>query len=230
MKKWRVGTTAMGLFLIFLGAGLIAARLNPGLGAVLMRNAWPVVLFAMGIELLLVNYFLNKAEVKYTYDLVSVLFVGLIGLISLGVYTMQGIGLWDRLTEVVNGAALPVQYEVQATPAAGSGKVILDAAFFRAPVRVWDSADGRVRVEVHGYSYGRITGQELASTAALEQQGRTVLIALRRTHEDSPWPARADRVDLLIPPGLELVIEHPDNLDLHTAEFHGKVTGVDENP
>ena len=33
-----------------------------------------------------------------------------------------------------------------------------------------------------------------------------------------------------IPAGMELVIEHPDNLDIHTGEFHGKVTGVDENP
>ena len=200
MRKWRVGTTAMGLFLIFLGAGLIAARLNPGLGAVLLRNAWPVVLFAMGIELLLVNYFLNKAEVKYTFDLMSVLFVGLIGLISLGVYTLQSAGLWDRLAEVVNGAARPVQYEVHAVPAAGNGKVILDAASFRAPVRIWDSADGLVRLEVHGYTYGRATGRELAAAATLEQRGRTVLITLRRTREDPPWSARADRVDLRYQP------------------------------
>ena len=230
MKKWRVGTTAMGLFLIFLGAGLIAARLNPGLGAVLMRNSWPVVLLAMGIELLLANYFLNKAEVKYTYDLMSVLFVGLIGLISLGVYTVQEVGLWDRLTEVVNGSARPIQYQLQTMPAAGNGKVILDAAFFHAPVRVWDSSDGRVRVEVHGYTYGRATGQELAATAGLEQQGRTVLITLRSTREAPPWSAHADRVDITMPAGMDLVIEHPDNLDIHTGEFHGKVTGVDERP
>ncbi len=230
MKKWRVGTTAMGLFLIFLGASLIAARLNPGMGAALMRNSWPVVLFVIGIELLLVNYILNKTEVKYAYDLVSVIFVGLIGLISLGVYTLQQAGLWDRLAEVVNGSVRAVEYQAQTRPIAPDGKVILDAAFFSAPVRVWDSGDGTVRAEVHGYAYGRATGRELADVVSLEQHGRTILIALRRAHEGAPWSARAERVELMIPAGMELVIEHPDNLDIHTGEFHGRVTGVDEGP
>lgn len=233
MKKWRIGSTAMGLFLIFLGVDLVVARVDPSLGAALLRNSWPVLLVVLGLEVLLSNYFLNKADVKYTYDFLSLVFVGAIALFSMGVYSLQTIGLWDRLTEAVNGSARAVEHQVEVVPKGQGVKVILDADFRNGPVRIWNSTDGRIHVIVHGYTYQDSRGeqgQDLAAVVTAGQIGRTVLVTLRRLREEPPWRTRVDRVDLLIPPALGLEIEHPDNLDVHADEFDGVVTGVDEGP
>lgn len=226
MKRWRIGSLSMGIFLIFLGITLFVGQFDREISRVLLRNWWPLLLVVLGGELLLSNYLLNKHETKFSFDVLSVIFVGLIGLVSLGVYTLQSAGIWDRLTELASGRSYRVEHRVSIRPRGPVDKVVLDGSgFWGGTIRVWDSPDERVTVKVGGQVYGaavrRRSGAELAPAVTVEQIGRIVHVRLRQLRADAPWSPRPDEIDVLLPPRYR--VETITEQDLDLRNFHGSV-------
>lgn len=234
MKRWRIGTVSMGVFLIFLGATLFLHQFNAGLAVTLLRNWWPFLLIVLGIEMVLSQYFiLRKTETQYGYDLLSVLFVGLIGFASIGVYVLTAAGIWDRITETAGGRVTALEYRTELSPAGPIDKVLLDCeSYWRGPIRVWDSPDGSVQVKVRGFTAAvrqeEAGRQTLAAAVQLEQIGRVIYLRLRGRAREVPWRAEPDQVQIMIPKNLVLDAEEHDRLFL--GEFHGKVTWHSNNP
>lgn len=228
MKKWRIGSFTLGLFLVFLGVTLFAEQFNHGLAAMLMRNWWPALVILLGLEVLLTNVLLHRQDGKFTYDLLSVVFVAIIGFISLGVYSLQSIGLWDRLTGVVAGETEVVEQTVDIPVSGKAEKVILDVGFYPGTVRVWDSPDGKLTVRLNGFAGyhndGRDPRQALTSMVFAQQIGGSVHLRLRTNQGNAPWMTRPDVTTVLIPSGMKLQVPQGfRNLE----EFHGTVVQED---
>ena len=145
------------------------------------------------------------------------LLVCFLGLISLGVYSLQTTGLWNRLTDVVSGRLESLTYQTDLT-ADGIEKVILEPVDFWGTIKIWDGQAGQIRLHIHGRAY-RDDSREgferiLAPVGTLERIGKTAVICLHELNGQSPWSPRVDAVDIIIPPGVTFETVERENLDL----------------
>ena len=66
MRTHRVGTITFGCILILLGILLLLHLFIPALTYTAILNYWPVILIALGIEILIANF--RSSKVVFTYD------------------------------------------------------------------------------------------------------------------------------------------------------------------
>lgn len=66
MKTHRVGTITFGCILVLLGILLLLHTFIPTLTYAAILNYWPVVLIALGIEILIANS--RSGKVNFSYD------------------------------------------------------------------------------------------------------------------------------------------------------------------
>ncbi|MEH7253311.1 DUF5668 domain-containing protein [Neobacillus niacini] len=102
MRTWRVGTFSMGASLVFLGLFLFLSRFM-GFDLVHVMTAWwPVLLIVLGIEILLYLFFSRRQEKPILkYDVISILFVGLLGMVGILFATLSATGIMGKVEEVV---------------------------------------------------------------------------------------------------------------------------------
>jgi hypothetical protein len=101
MRTWRVGTFSMGASLVFLGLFLFLSRFM-GFDLVHVMSAWwPILLIVLGIEILLYLFFSRQEKPILKYDFVSILFVGLLGMVGILFATLSATGIMGKVEEVV---------------------------------------------------------------------------------------------------------------------------------
>ena len=101
MRIWRVGTFSMGASLVFLGLFLFLSRFL-GFDLVHVMSAWwPILLIVLGIEILLYLFFSRQEKPILKYDFVSIIFVGLLGMVGILFATLSATGIMEKVEEVV---------------------------------------------------------------------------------------------------------------------------------
>ena len=101
MRTWRVGTFSMGASLVFLGLFLFLSRFM-GFDLVHVMTAWwPVLLIVLGIEILLYLFLSRQEKPILKYDFVSILFVGVLGMVGILFATLSATGIMGKVEEVV---------------------------------------------------------------------------------------------------------------------------------
>ncbi|MDR7078399.1 hypothetical protein J2Y03_003451 [Neobacillus niacini] len=101
MRTWRVGTFSMGASLVFLGVFLFLSRFM-GFDLVHVMTAWwPVLLIVLGIEILLYLFLSRQEKPILKYDFVSILFVGVLGMVGILFATLSATGIMGKVEEVV---------------------------------------------------------------------------------------------------------------------------------
>ncbi|MFS0779812.1 hypothetical protein ABC255_27975 [Neobacillus sp. 3P2-tot-E-2] len=101
MRTWRVGTFSMGASLVFLGLFLFLSRFL-GFDLVHVMSAWwPILLIVLGVEILLYLFFSRQEKPILKYDFVSILFVGLLGMVGILFATLSATGIMGKVEEVV---------------------------------------------------------------------------------------------------------------------------------
>lgn len=221
MKKWRIGTTAMGLSLIFFGVGLFVHQFNPDLAYRLVMSCLPFAFFALGVEMLLAQYLARKTEAGYAYDFLSMVFVFLLGLLGLGLYSLQASGFLGQFAAAAFARPQAVEYRRELVPRGRVKEVILEsAADWRYPVRVWDADGERITVIVRGFTREKeADGEFLAPAVVVEEVGEAVYLRLRAPYPDLPWGPRIDQAEIMIPPKYRLNARACFNLNVE--EFRG---------
>ena len=102
----RVGTTTMGLVLIVAGVAITAGLLNPRLDFTLLCKLSPLVLVALGVEVLIAARPARQAKLKY--DFLSMLvcafhiFVSLCGAAAAPLLEYRGPGYWRVADQLEN--------------------------------------------------------------------------------------------------------------------------------
>ncbi|MEH7176782.1 LiaF transmembrane domain-containing protein [Neobacillus vireti] len=101
MRTWRVGTFSMGASLVFLGIFLFLSRFM-GFDLVhVMTSWWPVLLIVLGIEILLYLFLSRQEKPILKYDFVSILFVGVLGMVGIMFATLSATGIMGKVEEAV---------------------------------------------------------------------------------------------------------------------------------
>ncbi|REB77404.1 hypothetical protein [Bacillus sp. 522_BSPC] len=95
MRQWRVGTFSMGLSLVFLGVFLLLTQFFDWQIITVLKVWWPIILVILGMEILL-YLFSSKQEKPYlSFDLFSIIIVGIIGTAGISMVFLQSTGILD---------------------------------------------------------------------------------------------------------------------------------------
>jgi hypothetical protein len=101
MRKWRVGTVSMGTSLILLGIVLFISQWK-GTGAVdIFTSWWPFLLVVLGVEILAYLYFSKQENTFIKYDFLSIIFIGVLGSVSIVLVLLSSTGILEEIRTVV---------------------------------------------------------------------------------------------------------------------------------
>ncbi|WP_456272555.1 hypothetical protein [Bacillus sp. AK031] len=93
MRVWRVGSISMGAALIFLGLMLLFTQIFEWDTAYVLSGWWPFILIILGGEMLFYLFFSRQENTKVKYDILSILFVAVIGTAGIGFTVVQATGV-----------------------------------------------------------------------------------------------------------------------------------------
>lgn len=102
MRTWRVGTISMGLTLILLGIFLVLSQLLNWKPAYAMMSWWPIILIVLGLEILIYLFLSKQDSPIVKYDLFSIFFVIVIGIVGIGFTAISSTGILDKIYEWAN--------------------------------------------------------------------------------------------------------------------------------
>ncbi|WP_138756115.1 hypothetical protein [Paenibacillus sinopodophylli] len=97
VRTWRVGSLSMGVTLMLIGTALAVSLWQDIEAYEVLLWVAPIVFIMLGAELLLYLKFSSSERAVVRYDWISVFFVGVIGMVSLGLALLMSTGLFDEL-------------------------------------------------------------------------------------------------------------------------------------
>lgn len=101
MRKWRVGTISMGVSLIFLGIILFLSQVK-GFEMIDMAIVWwPLILIVLGVEITAYVFLSKNENPVVKYDILSILFVGILGMVGIGFMILTTSGIMNEVRNVV---------------------------------------------------------------------------------------------------------------------------------
>ncbi len=98
MKSWRVGSISMGAALVFLGVFLLLTQVFHWNTATALMAWWPILLMILGIEILLSLYFSKQDKPIVKYDVLSIFFIGIIGMCGIALTIFSSTGILNKVT------------------------------------------------------------------------------------------------------------------------------------
>lgn len=102
MRQWRIGTFSMGLSLIILGAVLVLANFFNWNTALIAISWWPAILIVLGIEILVYLIQFREKTPILKYDILSILFIGIIGTVGVAFFVVQSTGILAEIQKAVH--------------------------------------------------------------------------------------------------------------------------------
>ncbi|WP_458353551.1 LiaF transmembrane domain-containing protein [Peribacillus frigoritolerans] len=145
MRTWRVGTISMGISLVGLGLVLLVSQIADMNLTTILLSWWPLLFIILGAEILFYIYFSRKESSFVKYDILSILFVGLLGTTGIVFILLTSSGLMDQVRAAVNSEEKTVNLP-GFNQKAGKGiqRVVLDSGPY--PLTIESGNDGKVSV------------------------------------------------------------------------------------
>jgi hypothetical protein len=233
MRTWRVGTFSMGASLVFLGLFLFLSRFL-GFDLVHVMSAWwPILLIVLGIEILLYLFFSRLEKPILKYDFVSIIFVGLLGMVGILFATLSATGIMEKVEEVV--AREEVSFELP------DFSYKMDDSIKRVVLRTVDyqttiEATEEKEVSMFGTYRTQTSKKEKLLASAddyvyANQKGDTLYINVKTLpNESGPFYSHREVAStILIPKGVELeVISSGADITLNPRDLvnHWSINGA----
>ncbi|OPA80101.1 hypothetical protein BVG16_04950 [Paenibacillus selenitireducens] len=111
IRRFRVGSLSMGIALIGAGLGVLLQTWFDAETADILWLWWPVIFILLGCEILAYVLFARNRQVRLQYDVLSILIVGVLGMICLGATVLSTTGLLQEVRHAVGSteqsASLP---------------------------------------------------------------------------------------------------------------------------
>jgi hypothetical protein len=214
----------MGASLLLLGLFLFLSRFM-GLDLVHVMSAWwPVLLIVLGIEILLYLFFSRQEKPILKYDFVSILFVGLLGMVGILFATLSATGIMGKVEDVVareeRSFELPdFSYQIDDT----IKRVVLKTTSYQTTIEATDEKE----VSMFG-TYRTQTAKKEKLLASAEdyvyanKKGDTLYVNVKTLpNELGPFYSHQEVAStILIPKGVELeVISTGADLTLNPREL-----------
>ncbi|MET1176786.1 hypothetical protein ABG775_02215 [Peribacillus simplex] len=145
MRTWRVGTISMGISLVGLGLVLLVSQIADMNLTTILLSWWPLLFIILGGEILLYIYFSRKESSFVKYDILSILFVGLLGTTGIVLILLTSSGLMDQVRAAVNSEEKTINLPgFNQNAGKGIQRVVLDSGTY--PLTIESGNDGKVSV------------------------------------------------------------------------------------
>ncbi len=169
MRVWRVGSISMGISLLFLGIVLLLSKLFHLKSATILVSWWPIILIVLGAEIL-VYLLLSKQEKPIVkYDMLSIFFVGCIGMVGIGLTIITTTGILEKVNEwskiETNIINLP---EYEESLGDNINRVVINTG--SQPLTIDGSQENEVSI------FGTYRAQSLGKEAVIETMGDYLLV------------------------------------------------------
>lgn len=125
MRQRRVGTLTMGVVLVLLGAVMIFSQIKGMIITSLILKGWPLILILLGGEVLWFSYIQKGENTKLFYDIFSIFIIGVICFTSIGIYSLNEMGLISRVNALVLNQSFMLNIEAKKCPIDESVKKII---------------------------------------------------------------------------------------------------------
>lgn len=187
MRTWRVGTISMGASLLLLGVFLLLSQIVGWDLTRVMISWWPIILVVLGIEIL-VYLLLSKSEKPVLkYDILSIFFVGIIGMVGIGFAVISATGLLDVVDETLSREERTLDLPALSQAINGDIKrVVVDAEHY--PVNVESTPSKEVSVfgtYTSSVSNGKGTVTKVEDYISVHEKGDTLYLSVKRLPEES---------------------------------------------
>lgn len=219
MRTWRVGTVSMGISLLFLGIFLLLSEfIGLSLSNILM-SWWPVILVVLGVEILLYLFLSRSEKPTLKYDFLSIIFVGLLGMVGIGFAIMSSMGLNDLVTDVISQEEQTLELpELSQILNDEIDRVVVDTGNY--PFQIETTASKEVSM-FGTYRASVQKGESLAKSAedyvSVHQKGDTLYLQVKNlSSRMSPFFDQYAEIDatLLVPDNVKLEINGYSDLKL----------------
>ncbi|MGE7602836.1 hypothetical protein ACQKL5_10025 [Peribacillus sp. NPDC097675] len=216
MRTWRVGTISMGVTLIGLGALLLGSQISDMSLTTILLSWWPILFIILGGEILFYIYFSRNESTFVKYDFLSIIFVGLLGMVGIVLLLLTSSGIMEQVKVTINSEERTLDLpgfnqkagkEIQ--------RVVLDPGYYPLTVEGGNNEE----VSVFGTYDERVMENDdsLLKKAEdylmVERKGDTLYIRLKNLPVQDGLLDR-DRMDLkatlIIPTNLALEVEGKD--------------------
>ncbi|MEI5907626.1 hypothetical protein WAK64_11220 [Bacillus spongiae] len=218
MRTWRVGTFSMGGSLLFLGILLLLTQILHWETAFILVSWWPVLFIVLGIEILL-YLFLSRSEKAFLkYDFLSIIFVGFIGMVGIGLTVVQTTGLLEHVTSSFNNevatANLPAFNKETGTEIK---RIVVDTGDH--PLTIETSTDKEISI------FGTYRTQYVDRKPLLEEvndylftkiKGDTIFITFKDLPQRNEWTTTFHSLEatLVVPASASLEVESDNAITL----------------
>lgn len=102
MRTWRVGSISMAVALIAGGVSILLSTWSQWDMSRILMLWWPIIFILLGIEILLYIQFSRQENFKVRYDMLSIVFIGLLGMGCLLLVALTSTGVMNELQYVVH--------------------------------------------------------------------------------------------------------------------------------
>ncbi|MBS4175608.1 hypothetical protein [Bacillus sp. FJAT-49736] len=216
MKSWRVGSISMGAALLFLGVFLLLTQIFHWKMATALVAWWPILLIILGVEVLLSLYFSKQEKPIVKYDILSIFFIGIIGMCGIALTIFSSTGILDKVTYAVAAETKTLDLPKFSKDLDNRIKrVVLETQNQPVTIETTDertlSAFGTYRTEI---VQNRSDMKNVDDYLMVEQKGDTIYLKLKDgPNQLEPFTNRTELSEtILIPSNIRLEVEGNYNL------------------
>lgn len=214
MRQFRVGSISMGVAFVLLGISILSIQVLGLESNRFLLAWWPVIFILLGIEMLVYLFKRKEEHPIIKFDFLSVLFVGFIGTIGIGVIILFQLGLVDEIKDEFNRSYQTAELPMYTDDLTGINKVIIDTNDYG--VALYSNTENKVDI------FGTVEGSWNAKAEVIfqptdyvvtQKSGDTLFITLKKT-----YPFKQSRVDIydqqvtiILPNDIKVEVNGNDN-------------------
>lgn len=201
----------MGFLLLVLGGLLLYGQFNGKSALDVVFKWWPLVFFLLGAEILLYSYLLKEEQAKVKYDFFSFFMILVIVVSGLSLYSLNQLGLTQRLSMMINAQSYSLQAPVEEYKLENTVKKIVITSPDRARLSVRTGTGNTL------LAYGYVTADTRESAQLIVadkkmsayEKGDTLYLAFNISLNNSSWgyDARVTELTLVIPDDRQVEIK-----------------------
>lgn len=214
MRTWRVGSISMGASLLFLGVLLLLTQVFHIESTAILLAWWPVILIVLGAEILLYLFFSKREKPNVKYDILSIFFIGFIGMVGIGFTVLTTTGILDKVNDWANIETKTMNLpEYEHAIEKGINRVVVDTGNH---LTIENTADNDVSI------FGTYRAQTVAGKSAIKstedyllikEKGDTMYVEFKEIYNlTQPFQDRAEiHATLIIPSNVKLEVNGENN-------------------
>lgn len=210
----------MGLVLIGTGISLFYAKINNKAAIDAVVQWWPLVLVLLGLEVLILSWCRKDNNSQVKYDLFSIFIILLLVFCSLGLYSLESIGVTGNITNYLTSHDYHIRTstnEIAINPEAK--KLIITAPSCELKIQTCETT----KISSYSYALARADSQEAAKNLADEgtelisnTSGTTQFIGFQLPAAEN---VQTTEYTIIIPKNIDVELHNEHSVQIYTYEL-----------